>query len=125
MEEKIKNLSEIEVRELITTFPIKPRNSLVYITMNKSSDNDEDVILEEEYITEEQYVIAVGDRVHDIEPGMKVLLDPEKMTKYVQDPNDVTTKIPALNALPMEVNGYVVARVTDNIIHSIDFRTED
>jgi hypothetical protein len=93
--------------------------------MNKSSDNDEDVILEEEYITEEQYVIAVGDRVHDIEPGMKVLLDPEKMTKYVQDPNDVTTKIPALNALPMEVNGYVVARVTDNIIHSIDFRTED
>jgi hypothetical protein len=125
MEEKIKNLSEIEVRELITTFPIKPRNSFVYITMNKSSDNDEDVILEEEYITEEQYVIAVGDRVHDIEPGMKVLLDPEKMTKYVQDPNDVTTKIPALNALPMEVNGYVVARVTDNIIHSIDFRTED
>jgi uncharacterized protein YueI len=125
MEEKIKNLSEIEVRELITKFPIKPRNSFVYITMNKSSDNDEDVILEEEYITEEQFVIAVGDRVHDIEPGMKVLLDPEKMTKYVQDPNDVTTKIPALNALPMEVNGYVVARVTDNIIHSIDFRTED
>jgi hypothetical protein len=125
MEEKIKNLSEIEVRELITKFPIKPRNSFVYITMNKSSDNDEDVILEEEYITEEQYVIAVGDRVHDIEPGMKVLLDPEKMTKYVQDPNDVTTKIPTLNALPMEVNGYVVARVTDNIIHSIDFRTED
>jgi hypothetical protein len=125
MEEKIKNLSEIEVRELITTFPIKPRNSFVYITMNKSSDNDEDVILEEEYITEEQYVIAVGDRVHDLEPGMKVLLDPEKMTKYVQDPNDVTTKIPTLNALPMEVNGYVVARVTDNIIHSIDFRTED
>jgi hypothetical protein len=125
MEEKIKNLSEIEVRELITKFPIKPRNSFVYITMNKSSDNDEDVILEEEYITEEQYVIAVGDRVHDLEPGMKVLLDPEKMTKYVQDPNDVTTKIPALNALPMEVNGYVVARVTDNIIHSIDFRTED
>jgi hypothetical protein len=125
MEEKIKNLSEIEVRELIAKFPIKPRNSFVYITMNKSSDNDEDVILEEEYITEEQYVIAVGDRVHDIEPGMKVLLDPEKMTKYVQDPNDVTTKIPTLNALPMEVNGYVVARVTDNIIHSIDFRTED
>jgi hypothetical protein len=125
MEEKIKNLSEIEVRELITKFPIKPRNSFVYITMNKSSDNDEDVILEEEYITEEQYVIAVGDRVHDLEPGMKVLLDPEKMTKYVQDPNDVTTKIPTLNALPMEVNGYVVARVTDNIIHSIDFRTED
>jgi len=125
MEEKIKNLSEIEVRELISKFPIKPRNSFVYITMNKSSDNDEDVILEEEYITEEQYVIAVGDRVHDIEPGMKVLLDPEKMTKYVQDPNDVTTKIPTLNALPMEVNGYVVARVTDNIIHSIDFRTED
>lgn len=125
MEEKIKNLSEIEVRELITTFPIKPRNSFVYITMNKSSDNDEDVILEEEYITEEQYVIAVGDRVHDLEPGMKVLLDPEKMTKYVQDPNDVTTKIPTLNALPMEVNGYIVARVADNIIHSIDFRTED
>ena len=125
MEEKIKNLSEIEVRELIAKFPIKPRNSFVYITMNKSSDNDEDVILEEEYITEEQYVIAVGDRVHDIEPGMKVLLDPEKMTKYVQDPNDVTTKIPTLNALPMEVDGYVVARVTDNIIHSIDFRTED
>jgi len=125
MEEKIKNLSEIEVRELISKFPIKPRNSFVYITMNKSSDNDEDVILEEEYITEEQYVIAVGDRVHDLEPGMKVLLDPEKMTKYVQDPNDVTTKIPTLNALPMEVNGYVVARVTDNIIHSIDFRTED
>lgn len=125
MEEKIKNLSEIEVRELITKFPIKPRNSFVYITMNKSSDNDEDVILEEEYITEEQYVIAVGDRVHDLEPGMKVLLDPEKMTKYVQDPNDVTTKIPTLNALPMEVNGYIVARVADNIIHSIDFRTED
>ena len=125
MEEKIKNLSEIEVRELISKFPIKPRNSFVYITMNKSSDNDEDVILEEEYITEEQYVIAVGDRVHDLEPGMKVLLDPEKMTKYVQDPNDVTTKIPTLNALPMEVDGYVVARVTDNIIHSIDFRTED
>lgn len=125
MEEKIKNLSEIEVRELINKFPIKPRNNFIYITMNKSSDNDEDVILEEEYVTEEQYVIAVGDRVHDLEPGMKVLLDPEKMTKYVQDPNDVTTKIPTLNALPIEVNDYVVARVTDNIIHSIDFRTED
>jgi hypothetical protein len=125
MESKIKNLSEIEVRELINKFPIKPRSSFVYITMNKSSDNDEDVILEEEYITEEQYVIAVGDRVHDLEPGMKVLLDPEKMTKYIQDPNDVTTKIPTLNALPIEVNGYVIARVSDNIIHSIDFRTED
>jgi len=125
MEEKIKNLSEIEVRELISKFPIKPRNNFIYITMNKSSDNDEDVILEEEYVTEEQYVIAVGDRVHDLEPGMRVLLDPEKMTKYVQDPNDVTTKIPTLNALPMEVNGYIVARVADNIIHSIDFRTED
>ena len=122
-ESKVKeNFNEEEVKELINSFPIKPRNSHVYITINKESDNEEDVILEDQFVKEEQYVIAVGDRVHDLEPGMKVLLDPEKMTKYIQDPNDVTVKIPTINALPMEVEGNLVARINDNIIHSIDYR---
>ncbi|MGO1819340.1 MAG: hypothetical protein ACTH0S_06615 [Senegalia sp. (in: firmicutes)] len=90
--------------------------------MNKTSNDDEDTILEEQYVSEEQYVISVGPRVQDLEPGMKILLDPEKMTKYVQDPNDVTSKIPTLNASPMEFEDTVLARINDNIIHSIDYR---
>lgn len=119
----MKNLTQGEVMEMIDTFPLVPRKDFVYITMNKSSEEDEESILEEQYVKEEQYVIAVGDRVKDLEPGMKVLLDPDKMTKYIQDPNDVTTKIPTINALPFEIeDDLVVARISENIIHSIDLR---
>lgn len=122
MEKKMINITKEELGNIINTFPIKPRHNYVYVTMNKESDNEEDVILEEQFVQEEQYVIAVGDRVTDIEPGLKVLLDPDKMTKYIQNPNDVTEKIPVVNGLPMEVNDRVFLRITDNVIHSIDYR---
>lgn len=122
MEEKMINITKEELQEIINRFPIKPRRDYVYVTMNKTSDNEEDVILEEQFVQEEQYVIAVGDRVTDLEPGLKVLLDPDKMTKYIQDPNDVTVKIPVVNGLPIKVNDKVFLRITDNIIHSVDYR---
>lgn len=119
----MKNLTQEEVVGMVDSFPLIPRKNFIYITMNKSSDNDEDTILEEQYVQEEQFVIAVGSRVQDLEAGMKVLLDPDKMTKYIQDPNDVTVKIPTINALPFELeDGLVVARISDDIIHSIDLR---
>ena len=119
----MKNLTQEEVMEMIDSFPLVPRKDFVYITMNKSSEEDEESILEEQYVQEEQFVVAVGDRVKDIEPGMKVLLDPEKMTRYVSDPNDSTVKIPTINAIPFELeDDVVVARISENIIHSIDLR---
>ena len=120
----MKNLTQDEVVSMLETFPLIPRKNFVYITMNKSTDEeDKESILEEQYVKEEQFVIAVGGRVQDIEPGMKVLLDPDKMTKYIQDPNDITTKIPTINALPFELSeDLVVARISDDIIYSIDLR---
>lgn len=122
MEEKVSNITKEELQEIINRFPVKPRRDYVYVTMNKASDNEEDVILEEQYVQEEQYVIAVGDRIQDLEPGLKVLLDPDKMTKYIQDPNDVTGKIPVVNGMPLEVNDRMFLRITDNVIHSVDYR---
>lgn len=77
--EEVKNVTVEELNDVIASFPLEPLFNKVYITLN-SVEYTDGVLLNENILSEEQYVISHGDMVNKkLKPGIKVLIDIEKL----------------------------------------------
>lgn len=91
---EIKNYDDKSIDKLVKEFPIEPLFTRVIITLNREQE-DNGLILKENPLNEEQYVLAVGGSAQ-VKPGQKILLDLEKMTVKVPsktDSSQMTEKI--------------------------------
>lgn len=122
--EEIQNVTPKEVQKLIKNFPIKPHRNNLVITVN-SEEPDGELILTNGQFAETQYVIAAGSFISkegDIKPGVKVLLDLEKMMVFSSEANNSHERVGSIKLKPIEINGRVFAIITDAYILAVDER---
>lgn len=114
MGEEAVNLSYEEVMELIKTFPLEPMSNKVIITINREEE-EEGLMLSNNVLSEEQYVIAVGPMAaRFVSPGDRVLLDLEKMTVRAPLSTDVEQMSTQIKIDPIVVEDLQFAIVNDN-----------
>lgn len=114
MEEEVVNLTQKEVLELVKTFPIEPFSNRVIITINRLAQ-DGNLVLSNNMLAEEQYIISVGAMAaRECTPGMKVILDLEKMTVRTPLDHDQTQVNTQIKIDPIEIEGRQFAIVNDN-----------
>lgn len=112
-------LSQEEVNEIIKDFPIEPRYNKVIVTLNIYEEDG--LVLEEEGISEVQYIVATGSR-SEYSPGDKVLLDLRKLMVKVPSPTDSTQVIQQIEVDPINVDDRVYAFVDESCIKAKDNR---
>jgi hypothetical protein len=114
MGEESVNLTHEEVLELIKEFPLQPMGNRVIITINKEEE-DGNLVLSNNVLSEEQYVVAVGPMAERfVSPGDKVLLDLEKMMVRSPLSTDVEQMSTQIKIDPIEVEDLQFAIVNDN-----------
>lgn len=119
---ELKNLDQDDVLDIFPTFPLKPRFNGVYITTN-NLEEDGNIVLSDNILSDVQYVIAVGPIVTDIQPGQKVILDMEKMMKTVgHEGVNAYELLKEVNLDLVDINGVRFALVNDRVIKTIDNR---
>jgi hypothetical protein len=82
-----KRINSAEAFNIAQTFPIEPMFNKVIVTLNKE-EVDHYLVLSDNIMSEEQYVVAFGSHVHNIALGDKVLLDIEKMMSKEINPEN-------------------------------------
>jgi hypothetical protein len=112
--EEVMNLTAEQVAEIIKDFPLVPYGNRVIITLNRE-EVDGNLVLSNNTLDDEQYVIAVGPRAaHDTAPGDVVLLDLEKMTVRMPVEHDQYQTTSQIKVDPIEIDGVVYGFVNDN-----------
>jgi len=115
MEEKT-NLTQEQVLEVIKDFNIEPLFSKVIITLN-SLEVDGSLVLSDNTLSEEQYVVAKGSAVRELEPGQKVIIDIEKMMVTVRsESTNAYEEVKQVKIDPIVVNDVVYAIIEDRLI---------
>jgi hypothetical protein len=115
MEEKT-NLTQEQVFEVIKDFNIEPLFSKVIITLN-SLEIDGSLVLSDNTLSEEQYVVAKGSAVRELEPGQKVIIDIEKMMVTVRsESTNAYEEVKQVKIDPIVVNNVVYAIIEDRLI---------
>lgn len=90
--EELKNLTQIEALEISQNFPEQPMFNKVIITLNTDQEDDNDLQLSENTMSEFQYIIAKGTHCREITEGDMVRIDLEKMMiKEVNPENQYET----------------------------------
>lgn len=120
MEEGIEqNLTQEEVRMLSSYFGWKPMFNKVIITLNKEESNENSLNFENHFLSQEQYVIAVGTTVHGVEEGDKILLNLEKMLVKEQSSENSYEYVTRVKIEPIEFEGRTFALVEDRVINAV------
>jgi len=122
--EEIVNLTKEDITKLISNFPIKPHRNNIVITVN-TEEPDGELVLTNGQFAESQFILAVGDyfgRESNIKPGVKILLDLEKMMVFEQAENDSHERVGRIKIKPIEIDGTMYAIITDGYILAIDER---
>ena len=119
--EEVTNLTQEEAIEIAKTFPVQPLKNRLIITVNVD-EFDDDIILSSNSFSENQYVLATGTFIKDIEVGDKVLLDLEKMMVSEPNPDNSYEPITRIKLRPIEVNGRMYAMIYDTVVEAIDKR---
>lgn len=114
--EEIKNLTQDDVLELISDFPITPLRNKVIITTNMDEYEDDDLDLSGSAFSPTQYILAVGSHCRDLKPGQKIYLDLEAMSVSVPNPEDVYQPEKRLSIKPVDVGDKVYGIITDSKI---------
>lgn len=103
--EELENLSYEEVLEVIKNFPLVPEGNRIVVTLNREVNEDE-LILDNNTLDEEQYVIAVGPMAErNLQPGDRIILDLEKMVERVPLAHDQTQMSSQIKIDPIEIDG--------------------
>lgn len=121
----MKNLSKEDVLELIEDFPIKPMFNKVLITLN-TLDGDGIIVVDNNMLSDTQFVIAKGGMVNSVNEGDRVIIDVKKLTRPVtfESNNQVETVYEAdIDAI--EIGGVAFAFIEDRVIKAIDNRVEE
>lgn len=113
---ELKNYSKEEVAEIIKTMPLEPMFNKVFTTMN-TVEPDGELVLSNDMLAEEQYVVAVGAMAaRSVEVGQMVVLDLEKMTVRAPLDYDQTQVDRQIKIDPIFIEGKQFAIVNDNCI---------
>lgn len=122
MEEK-KNLTQNDVLELISNFKLEPLYNKLYITLNNVK-YDDGILLTEYVLSDEQFVVAVGDHVSkSIKPGDKVLIDIERLMVSVgSESNNQYENLKQVKLDLLDYEGNALALIDDRVIKAIDRR---
>ena len=121
----MKNLSKEDVLELIKDFPIKPMFNKVLITLN-TLDGDGIIVVDNNMLSDTQFVVAKGSMVNSINEGDRVIIDVKKLTRPVtfESNNQVETVYEAdIDAI--EIGGVAFAFIEDRVVKAIDNRVEE
>lgn len=119
MFDALENLTKEQVLEIIDDFPVKPRANRVIITVN--TFEEEGGLDMGMGMDEQQYVIAAGPTVRDLNPGDKVLLDLQKMMKMVEVEGSLE-RVPRIEIRPVKAYDRFFAMIYDNYIEAVDER---
>lgn len=117
--EDFTQLTAEDIKDIIKDFPIKPRYNKMIVSLNMFEEGG--VVFQDEGVSETQYVIAKGSRV-DYEPGTKVILDMQRLTKRIPSEVDATQMVTVLNIHPVEVNDITFAWIDESFILGEDNR---
>lgn len=112
----MKKTENPSIESLINANVDYPRGSRVITTMfNKPIDYD--VVLEDDILDDEQFVVAVGPFVNDLEPGMKVRLDLDRLSVTLRDNNG--EQYSKLQVDPIMVGETICGLISESIIKTI------
>ena len=99
------NYTEKEVKDIIKSFPLVPTGDKLFITLN-TEDVDGKLVLSDNVIAEDQYIIAVGDMAsRQFEEGEKVVIDIKRMTVKEYADHDQTQVVTRVEVDTIEVEG--------------------
>lgn len=110
-----KNLSREEVLEMKDTFPIEPSFSKVVVTIN-TEDADGMLVLSENTMSEEQYIVSKGPNVLGYEVGERVAIDLEKLMTKEPNPNNTHEYITRIKLDPIYIGDQIYALIEDRFI---------
>lgn len=113
--ENNKNFNYDEVLRLASVNEWEPMFNEMFITLNTEIEDGES-ILSSNVMSEEQYVIAVGSMVRELEVGQKVLLDMEKMMITEIDPNNPYEKVSRVKLKPIEISGHTFGIIDERSV---------
>lgn len=122
MEEQVTNLTQDEVLEVISNFPVTPLRNRVIITVNADEPDEDEIETTNVSFSESQFVISKGAHCKEFEVGQKILLDLEKMTVSRNAQTDVLETVSQVKIDPIEVNGRMYAFISDTVIKGLDNR---
>lgn len=121
----MKNLSREDVLELIKDFPIKPMFNKVLITLN-TLDSDDLIIVDNNMLSDTQFVVAKGDIVKTVNEGDRIIIDVKKLTKPVSfERNNQVETVYETDIDAIEIDGVAFAFIEDRVIKAIDNRKEE
>lgn len=107
-----KNITAKEVQEVIKDFPIEFFGNRVLVTVN--SDEAEGLTVQDNVLSEKQFVIAAGTIARTVQPGDTVLLDlPKLMVKKTSNTDQYQTE-EVLDLKPFVYGDYTFAEINDN-----------
>ena len=110
-----KNISKEDLEAIINTFPLTPMFNKVVITLN-TEEVDNFLILSDNTMSDQQFIIARGSHVNNLTLGDKVLLDLEKMMVYEVNQEDAYEKISRIKVDPILVDGVTYGIIEDRLI---------
>lgn len=109
------NLTFEDVLTMIPLMQIEPMFNKVIITLNKE-EQDNNLVLSDNVMSEEQFILAKGSMVKDVEVGQKVLLDLEKMMVKEMNPENSHEYIYRVKLDPIKFHDYTFAIIEDRLI---------
>lgn len=122
--EQVENLELDDVLDVMVDFPVKPLGRKLIITLNMVEQSVEDTLSLNFSggLDESQYIIAAGESVYGVEPGMKVLLDIEKLMVPESVSDNAEDRMFKVKVRPIEVDGRVYGLINENVLEAIDLR---
>jgi hypothetical protein len=115
--DKLTNYNDKTIKKLVKEFAMKPLFTRVIITLNREM-NEGGVIMNENPLSETQYVVAAGGSAQ-VKAGDKILLDLTKMTVKVPLDTDKNQMIETIKVDPLKTEQGVFAFIYDNQIKAI------
>lgn len=100
---------------LTEMFPVEPMFNKVIVTLNKE-EVDGDLVLSDNTVSDEQYVMSVGPNVHKLQPNDKVILDLDKLMVKVQSRDNVYEEVGSIKFDPILIDGVFYAILEDRFI---------
>lgn len=115
MTQESKNLTREEVLAMENSFPVEPIFNKVIITLN-IEELDGMLVLSDNTMAEEQFIVAKGNHVTQVEVGDKVMVDLEKLMVKEPNPNNTHEYISRIKLDPIYVNDVTYAIIEDRFI---------
>jgi hypothetical protein len=110
-----KNLELKDVILLTQMFPVEPLFNKVIVTLNKEQ-MDGNLVLTDNTVCDEQYIMAKGSGVHNLNVNDKVILDLEKMMVKHQSRDNVYEEVGSIKFDPILIDGIFYAILEDRFI---------